>query len=150
LGIKTKTMLHRITLMNEDRSLVSIVLLALTIGMFTFLLATQGNLMVGCGRHPMYRGDLEIYYTLKAVISSINAFLLIVISSIYWKNYVDTGLEFSLGLVVFSVALLMYSLVANPLIIGVAGYRASGLGPFAVLPEIFTLIASLTLLYISR
>jgi hypothetical protein len=53
-------------------------------------------------------------------------------------------------LVIFSVALLMYSLVSNPLLVSVAGYRASGLGPFAMLPDLFTCIASLTLLYISR
>ena len=79
-----------------------------------------------------------------------NAFLLISLLSMYWKVYSDTGLEFSLGLVIFSFALLLYALVSNPLLVSVAGFRASGLGPFAMLPDLFTSIASFTLLYISR
>ncbi|MCW4013086.1 MAG: hypothetical protein NWF07_08855 [Candidatus Bathyarchaeota archaeon] len=135
--------------MKENRSLTGIIAVTLIIGVAAYLIAPSGDYVMGRGM-GQHTNDLAIYYTAKAVLASMNAFLLIVLSSIYWKVYRDTGLEFSLGLVIFSVALLMYSLVSNPLLVSVAGYRASGLGPFAMLPDLFTCIASLTLLYISR
>lgn len=136
--------------MKENRSLTGIIAVALVIGIAAYLIAIQGDYTMGRGMGQHQTGDLAIYYTIKAVLASMNAFLLIVLSSIYLKVYKDTGLEFSLGLVIFSVALLLYSLVSNPLLVSVAGYRASGLGPFAMLPDLFTCIASFTLLYISR
>jgi len=135
--------------MKENRSLTGIIAVALIIGVSAYLIAIQSNYTMGHGM-GQHQNDLAIYYTFKAVLASVNAFLLIVLSSIYWKVYRDTELEFSLGLVIFSVALLMYSIVSNPLLVSVAGYRASGLGPFAMLPDLFTCIASFTLLYISR
>lgn len=136
--------------MKENRSLTIIIAVALVIGIAAYIVASQGDYTMGRGNGMHQTGDLAIYYTIKAVLASVNAFLLIVLSSIYLKVYKDTGLEFSLGLVIFSVALLLYSLVSNPLLVSVAGYRASGLGPFAMLPDLFTCIASFTLLYISR
>jgi len=135
--------------MKENRSLTGIIAVALIIGLAAYMVASQDDYTLGRGM-GQHQGDLAIYYTVKAVLASVNAFLLIALSSIYLKVYKDTGLEFSLGLVIFSVALLMYSLVSNPLLVSAAGYRASGLGPFAMLPDLFTCIASLTLLYISR
>lgn len=136
--------------MNENKSLTGIIVVALVIGIAAYIFAAQGDYTIGRGMGGHQSGDLAIYYTFKAVLSSINAFLLIILSSIYWKIYRDTSLQFSLGLVIFSIALLMYSLVSNPLLVSVAGYRASGLGPFAMLPDLFTCIASFTLLYISK
>lgn len=136
--------------MNDNKSLMGIIVVALIIGVAAYTVASQSDFTMGHGMGSHQSGDLEIYYTFKAVLASVNAFLLIALSSIYWKVYRDTGLEFSLGLIIFSVALLLYSLVSNPLLVSVAGYRASGLGPFAMLPDLFTCIASFTLLYISR
>lgn len=135
--------------MKENSSLIGIIVATIVIGVATYVVASQGDYTMGHGMGT-HQGDLAIYYTAKAVLASVNAFLLIVLSSIYLKVYYDTGLDFSLGLVIFSVALLLYSLVSNPLLVSVAGYRASGLGPFAMLPDLFTCIASFTLLYISR
>ena len=140
--------------MNENRSLIGIIVVALIVAAVAYVLASQSSFTMGhgmgqgMGQHQS--GDYLIYYKIKAVLASVNAFLLIALSSIYWKVYSDTGLEFSLGLVIFSVALLLYSLASNPLLVSVAGYRSSGLGPFAMLPDLFTCIASFTLLYISR
>ena len=136
--------------MKENRSLTGIVVVALIVAVVAYVLASQSSFMMGHGMGQHQSGDYVIYYKIKAVLASVNAFLLIVLSSIYWKVYSDTGLEFSLGLVIFSVALLLYSLVSNPLLVSVAGFRSSGLGPFAMLPDLFTCIASFTLLYISR
>ncbi len=136
--------------MKENRSLAGIIVVALIIGAIAYVMASQSSFIMGHGMGEHRTGDFEIYYTIKAVLASVNALLLIILSSIYWKVYSDTGLEFSLGLVVFSFALLLYALVSNPLLVSVAGFRASGLGPFAMLPDLFTCIASFTLLYISK
>ena len=136
--------------MKENRQLAGVVAVALIIGVIAYYLATQSSFTGGRGMGMHQGTDYQIYYTVKAVLASVNAFLLIALSSIYLKVYRDTGLQFSLGLVVFSVALLLYSLVSNPLLVNVAGYRGYGLGPFAMLPDLFTCIASITLLYISQ
>jgi hypothetical protein len=138
--------------MNENRTSINIILGALVIGIIAFYasqFSTYGHMGQGMGmnRHP---GDLQIYYSFKAVLASVNAFLLISISLIYIKVYNETGLEFSLGLVIFSFALLFYALTSNPLLVRYAGFMGSGLGPFAMLPDLFTCIASITLLYLTR
>ena len=136
--------------MKENRSLAGIVAVALLVGAIAYIIASQTSFTMGHGSGQHMMGDYPIYYTSKAVLASVNAFLLITLSTIYFKVYSDTGLDFSLGLVVFSVALLLYSLTSNPLLVSVMGYRGSGLGPFAMLPDLFTCIASFTLLKISR
>lgn len=136
--------------MKENRSLTMIIITALIVGLFAFYVASETDFMGGPGMGNHRPRDHAIYYTIKAVLSSVNAFLLITLSTIYWRVYRETGLEFSLGLVIFSFALLLYALTSNPLLVGLAGFRGSGLGPFAMLPDLFTFIASVTLLYISR
>ena len=138
--------------MNENRTMIAIFLGALVIGVIAFYVSqysTHEPMGEGMGRNRQ-AGDLEIYYSLKAVLASVNAFLLVSISVIYLKVYNETGLEFSLGLVIFSVALLFYALTSNPLLVRYAGFMGSGLGPFAMLPDLFTCIASITLLYLTR
>lgn len=136
--------------MKRQSSFGFYVTVAVVIGILVFAVVSQRPAVVGRGNSPHRRGDLDVYYSMKAVLSTVNAFLLIVLSSIYLRVYEDTGLEFSLGLVIFSVALLLYSLVSNPLLVSVVGFSGSGLGPFAMLPDLFTCIASFILLYISR
>ena len=138
--------------MNENRTMIAIFLGALVIGVIAFYVSqysTHEPMGEGMGRNRQ-AGDLEIYYSLKAVLASVNAFLLVSISVIYLKVYNETGLEFSLGLVIFSLALLFYALTSNPLLVRYAGFMGSGLGPFAMLPDLFTCIASMTLLYLSK
>lgn len=86
----------------------------------------------------------------KTILSSLNSILLTILLVTYIGIYRKTRSEFSIGLIVFSTALLLYSLTSNPLIHGLAGFRVSGLGPFTMLPDLFTCIASAILLYLSR
>lgn len=138
--------------MSEKETLRIIFLVALIVGVIAFYVSQVPSSHPG--GHGMRRdrmpGDLEIYYTLKAVLASVNTVLLVSISVIYLKVYNETGLEFSLGLVIFSVALLFYAISSNPLLVRYAGFMGFGLGPFAMLPEVFTCIASITLLYLTR
>lgn len=93
------------------------------------------------------RGDIEIFYTIKTVVSTINATLLVFLFANYVDLYRRTQSEFTAGLIIFSMALLLYALVSNPIVHWTFGFRGFGLGPFAVLPDLFTCGASAVLLY---
>lgn len=95
------------------------------------------------------RGDIELYYTVKTVISSINATLLIFLLITYIDIYTKTQSEFTIGLIVFSMVLLFYALASNPLVHWIFGFHAFGLGPFAMLPDLFTCVALCVLLYLT-
>jgi len=94
-------------------------------------------------------GDIEFFYTAKTVVSTINVTLLIFLLVTYINIYRKTRSEFTIGLIIFSAVLLMNALASNPLVIWVFGFRAFGLGPFALLPDLFTFVALVVLLYLS-
>jgi hypothetical protein len=93
--------------------------------------------------------DIELYYTLHTVISSINATLLVFLLITYLDIYKTLKSEFTIGLIIFSMILLLYALVSNPLMQSVFGFQAIGLGPFAMLPDLFTCLALAVLLYLT-
>ena len=94
-------------------------------------------------------GDIEFFYTAKTVVSTINATLLIFLLIIYINIYRKTRSEFTIGLIIFSMVLLFYALSSNPLVHWTFGFRAFGLGPFAMLPDLFTCVALSVLLYLT-
>jgi len=94
-------------------------------------------------------GDIELYYTAKTVISTINIVLLIFLLITYIGVYKKTKSEFTIGLIIFSMVLLLNALTSNPLVTQVFGFRLFGLGPFAMLPDLFTCAALIILLYLS-
>jgi len=101
------------------------------------------------GMDYLRREDIELYYAIKTVISTINAILLIFLLITYISIYIDTRSEFTIGLIIFSMVLLLYALVSNPLMHWAFGFQAIGLGPFAMLPDLFTCLALVVLLYLS-
>jgi len=94
-------------------------------------------------------GDIELFYTIKTVVSTINATLLIFLLITYINIYMGTKSEFTIGLIIFSMVLLLYALTTNPLVHWIFGFRAVGLGPFAMLPDVFTCMALAVLLYLT-
>lgn len=86
----------------------------------------------------------------KIILSSVNIILLTIVLVTYIGIYLKTKSQFSVGLVLFTIALLLYSVTSNPIMQGFGGFRISGLGPFTMLPDLFTCIASAILLYLSR
>ncbi len=94
-------------------------------------------------------GDIEFYYIAKTVVSTINITLLVFLLIIYADIYRKTRSEFTAGLIIFSVILLLYALSSNPTVIRAFGFRLFGLGPFALLPDLFTFAALFVLLYLS-
>jgi len=94
-------------------------------------------------------GDIELYYTVKTVISTINITLLVILLIMYINIYTKTKSEFTIGLIIFSMVLLLNALASNPLVHWAFGFRAFGLGPFAMLPDLFTCVALAVLLYLT-
>lgn len=102
-------------------------------------------------QRPPYNipGDIEFFYIAKTVVSTINATVLIFLFLIYIDIYRKTRSEFTIGLMTFSATLLLYALASNPIVIWAFGFRPFGLGPFALLPDLFTFAALIVLLYLS-
>jgi len=98
---------------------------------------------------PQVPGDIELYYILKTVFSTLNAMLLISLLVLYVEIYVKRKVEFTLWLSIICAVLLLDALTSNPFVQWAFGFRAGGLGPFAVLPDIFKFVALGILLYLT-
>jgi di/tricarboxylate transporter len=94
-------------------------------------------------------GDIELYYTLNTVFSTLNAALLVALLVLYVNMYVRRKVEFTLLLAIFCSVLLLNALSSNPMLQWAFGFSAFGLGPFAMLPDVFTFAALTILLYLT-
>ena len=94
-------------------------------------------------------GDIEFFYAAETVVSTVNVTLSIFLLLIYTNIYRKTRSEFTIGLMIFSSVFLLNALASNPLVVFAFGFRPFGLGPFALLPDLFTLGALMVLLYLS-
>lgn len=95
------------------------------------------------------RGDLELFYIAQTVVSTVNVSLLIFLLTTYIDIYRKTRSQFTLGLIIFALAFFLRTVTANPLFMRAFGFAAFGLGPFALLPELFEFVALSILLYLS-
>jgi hypothetical protein len=93
---------------------------------------------------------VPLYLTVKAIVSTITSVLLLVIVAMQIDIYRRTGAKFSLGLVLFSTSLLLYTIFANPFLHSLLGFTRIGFGPMLIIPDVLTLIASAILIYLSR
>jgi hypothetical protein len=94
-------------------------------------------------------GDIELFYTVQTVVSTINVTLSIILLLMYVSIYRKTRSEFTIGLIIFSAVLLLHAFVSIPLVYRVFGFYEFGLGPFAMLPNLFTCLALAVLLYLT-
>jgi hypothetical protein len=94
-------------------------------------------------------GDIELFYIVRTMISAVNITLLVVLIVTYGSIYVKTRSEFTIGLLIFAIVFLMKDIASNPFVIGAFGFRLYGLGPFALLPDLFEFAALSVLLYLS-
>jgi hypothetical protein len=94
-------------------------------------------------------GDFEFFYMVQTVLSTVNVTLLIFLLITYVDIYRRTRSQFTIGLIIFSIVFLLNALTANPIFIWVFGFRAFGLGIFALLPDLFEFVALTVLLYLS-
>ena len=90
-----------------------------------------------------------MYYILDTVFSTINATLLVFLLAIYAEIYVKRKVQFTLWLMIFCSVLLLDAITSNSIIQWAFGFFPQGLGPFAMLPNIFTTVALAILLYLT-
>jgi hypothetical protein len=83
------------------------------------------------------------------ILSTIEVALLIALAVVYVRIFIATKANFAFGLVVVLYALLIHSLLQNPLLLGVFGPVAVGPGPFLPFADIFTIFAYTLFLYLS-
>ena len=95
------------------------------------------------------REVIELFVIEKTIVSFISMSLIIFLLSVYLDIYRKMQTRFTLSLVTMLILLLMYAITSNPLLHTPFGFQAIGLGPFSVLPDIFTTIALLILFYLS-
>ncbi len=96
---------------------------------------------------PIY--DFEFFYVAHSIVSTINIALLVVLLISFISIYRKTKSEFSFGLTVFGFAFLLKDIFASPFVVSAFSFYVSGLGPFAVLPDLFEFSALIVLLYLS-
>ena len=119
-------------------SLLTIIyLFGLTLGMNEFGRGLRGQLL------------LQNFLIPTILITSISTLLLIYLINNYVAVYLKTKSEFSIGLLIFSIALLVQALTTNPLIKILFAFKGP-MGVFDLIPNIFTLIAVLVLVYLSN
>ena len=92
---------------------------------------------------------MDFFLKIKTMVSLVNIVFIISLMLIYRGIYRQVKSQFTLGLIVVMLVLLMYALTSNPLIQILFGYQAQGLGPFAMIPDIFATFGLGLLLYIS-
>ncbi len=91
---------------------------------------------------------IETVIQAKLFLTTLNAIVLLAILWNYLRVYQDLPNRFTLSLLLFTVALLLYAVASNPLLPVIMGFQhASTLGPFMFLPDVFASIAVIVLLY---
>jgi len=97
---------------------------------------------------PPSAEELHVYFTVRTIVSMINAGLSVILLIVYAEIYVKTRAQFTIGLVILSAVLLFYAITSNPLLQALS-FRVYGFGLVGALPELFTAIAAVVLLYLS-
>lgn len=84
----------------------------------------------------------------KLFFSTFTVVLLLVLLATYIRIYRDLPNNFTLSLLLFTVALTLYAITSNPLLPILFGFdHPPAVGPFTFLPDAFTSVAVVILLY---
>lgn len=111
------------------------------------LIIVVGTLIDLPRRGPGFIG--QSFIGTSIIINSISFVILLILLTNYFSIYTKTKSTFSLGLIAMVTALLLNSITSNPLILIIFGFWEP-IGLFGLTSNVFTLVASIVLLYISR
>jgi len=98
---------------------------------------------------PKIRKLLATYFMGKTITSIVNSVLLLYLLLVYYGIYSNTKSQFSLGLMVMSVALITFTVSSSPLFHWMFNRRLL-FGVFNFIPDMFTTVAAVVLIYLSR
>lgn len=93
------------------------------------------------------RPRLTTLIQLKLFFSTVAVLLLIVLFIVYLKMYRSLPTQFTLTLLLFVAALILYAVTSNPLLPILFGFPVREIGPFTFLPELFASLAVAILLH---
>jgi hypothetical protein len=117
---------------------------ALVSGMITLSTSFSG---LGFPGHTPPVG-IETVIQAKLFVTTLNSIVLLAILWNYIRIYRDLPNRFTLSLLLFTVALLLYAVSSNPLLPLIMGFQhGSTLGPFLFIPDVFASIAVIVLLF---
>jgi len=94
-------------------------------------------------------GDSAWDYGVRTVLSMVNVTLLLAILYIYVGIYREIKSIITIGQILVMLAFLAFAITSNPAVQLAFGFRAEGLGPFAMIPDMFAAIALAILLEMS-
>jgi hypothetical protein len=93
---------------------------------------------------------VAVVLRVKLFVTTFNVVMLSALAATYASVYRDIPNPFTLSLVVFTLALLLYALTSNPVVPVVLGFRPAAFGPFTFLPDLFAAVAVVVLFYQSQ
>ena len=140
--------------MNQNRRIWLFLAILTVVAILAALWATSvfwlpGSLFQPRGPFQEIPQDIEFFYTANTVVSTVNVTLSVFLLITYIGIYRKTRSDFTIGLIIFSLVILLNALASNPFVMLAFGYRQFGLGPFALLPDLFTFVSLVVLLYLS-
>jgi hypothetical protein len=140
--------------MNENKTIWVLLVILTVVAILGALWATSAYwlprfLFERRGPFPEIPEDIEFFYTANAIVSTVNVTLSVFLLITYIGIYRKTQSEFTIGLIIFSMVFLLNALALNPFVIWAFGFHPLGLGPFALLPDVFSFVALVVLLYLS-
>lgn len=93
--------------------------------------------------------DLELYYIIRSVLSTVNIAILVFLIATYATLYTKTRSVFTVGLLIFASMFLIKDVLSSPYVVGAFRFQLTGLGPFALIEPLLELLALSVLLYLS-
>ena len=99
--------------------------------------------------HRFEEMDYRGYIVAKSMVTMINITISVILIFLYVNIYRKLKSDFTLGLLIVMFAFLVYGITSNPLFYSIFGYWGYGMGPFQMVPDIFSTIALGVLLYLS-
>ncbi len=141
--------------MSKNMKIVLVTVILICVALTAALLATHAFYKPFSPLKPLSPppngnpGDFEVFYVAEAVVSTLNMALLVLLLITSADIFRKTRSKFTFGLLILSGAFLVNVLASSPLVIGAFGYHQEGLGPFALLPDLFELVVLCVLLYLS-
>ena len=137
--------------MSERDPLRTVALVAGVAAVVGLLVALGVSAPVGPRRGMMGMGVMDTFLQVKVFLATFNLLVLLALTGTYLSLYRELPNQFTLSLLLFSAALMLYALASNPLLHLLFGFRGGvALGPFTFLPDAFAAVAVLVLLYQSN
>ena len=94
---------------------------------------------------------LALNVKVRLIIGFVNTALLLYLLILHIDVYRATKSNFSLSLILFSFTLILYTITNNPVLIWMTGFQQRSITQvFNFVPDVFTTVASIILIYLSR